>query len=185
MESYKKGLEEQKDRLEGVVQDRDADLNVALGAVKQYQEEHDVPALMSPEVNNQMKADLEKQLVAAQAELETVAGDLQRLTEEPQSIPKTTPAAVAPTTPEQAEILVKLQAAEAKLKAYSDPVSGYTPQHPVRKAAQSDYDSLIAQLEKTGYDTKGGVVQEQTNPDWVTKQQEFQKDQTRQRELSA
>jgi uncharacterized protein involved in exopolysaccharide biosynthesis len=185
IEAYKKGLEEEKDRMEGVVQDRDADLNFALGAVKKYQEEHGVPALMSPEVNNKQKADFEALLVAAQAEMETVAGDLQRMTQDLQTLQKTMPAPIAPSTPEQAEILVKLQAAEAKLKTYSDPVSGYTPIHPVRKQAQSEYDILVAQLKKTGYDTEGGVIQEQANPVWVEKETAYQARMGRQRELQA
>ena len=185
IETYKKGLEEEKDRMEGVVQDRDAELNFALGAVKKYQEEHGVPGLMSPEVNNAQKASFEALLVAAQAEMETVAGDLQRMTQELQTMQKTMPAAVAPATIEQAEILVKLQTAEAKLKSASDPVTGYTAIHPVRKQYQSEYDILVAQLKATGYDTEGGLMQEQANPAWVEKETAFQARQGRQRELAA
>jgi capsular polysaccharide biosynthesis protein len=185
IETYKKGLEEQKDRMEGVLQDREADYNAALGAVKQYNEEHGVPDLMSPEVNNQLKSDYESKLTTSKAELETIAGDLQRLTEELKPLPKTVPGAIAPATAEQAEILVKLTTAEANLKAASDPVTGYTPVHPLRKQRQAEYDQLIAQLEKTGYDTKGGTVADQANPAWVAKEQEYQAALTRQHELSA
>jgi capsular polysaccharide biosynthesis protein len=185
IETYKKTIEEQKDRMEGVLQDREADYNAALGAVKQYQEEHDVPGLMSPEVNNDLKSKFEAELVTSKAEMDKVAGDLQRLTEEEQTLTKTVPGAIAPATAEQAEILVKLATAEAKLKSASDPVTGYTPVHPARKQAQAEYDQLIAQLEKTGYDTKGGTVVDQTNPAWVAKEQERQAALTRQRELSA
>ena len=185
IESYKHGLEDEKDRMEGVVLDRDAELNMALAAVKQYQAENDVPSLMSPEVNNELKSKYEAELVTAQAEMETVAGDLQRLTQEVQTLQKTMPAPKAPETQEQADILVKLQTAEAKLKTASDPVTGYTEIHPVRKQAKSEYDILVKQLQDTGYDTEGGVIQEQANPAWVAKETEIQALAGRQRELAA
>jgi uncharacterized protein involved in exopolysaccharide biosynthesis len=185
IEAYKKGLEEEKDRMEGVVQDRDAELNSALAAVKKYQEEHDVPSLMTPEVNNQLKAEYESKLAGTNAGLESLAGELQRLTEELQALPKTKPAPLAPTTQEQAEILVKLQAAEAKLKSVAHEVTGYTPVHPVRKQAQAEYDLLLAQLKETGYDISSGVIQEQVSIDWINKEMELQAKLRQQRELSA
>jgi capsular polysaccharide biosynthesis protein len=185
LESYKKRLEEQRDRMEGVVRERETEYSNALAAEKAYQLEQSVPSLGSEEVNNQLKADYEQKLSATSAELESVVGELQRLQAELVAIPQTTPQARAPKTPEQAELLVKLQSAEAQLKAVCDPVTGYTPLHPRRKQLQSSYDVLLEQLKAAGYDPEGGIIQDATNPDWLVKQNEISAKHTRELELRA
>jgi capsular polysaccharide biosynthesis protein len=183
LESYKKRLEEQRDRMEGVVRERETDYSNALAAEKAYQLEQNVPALGSEEVNNQQKADFEGDLAKYSAELETVVGELQRMQGELAAIPQQVPQVRAPETDQQAQLLVKLQAAEAQLKAVCDPVTGYTPLHPLRKQRQSSYDSLLAQLKEAGYDPEGGIVQDATNPLWLAKQTEITAKHTRELEL--
>ena len=183
LESYKKRLEETKDRMEGVVREREADYSNALAAEKAYQLEQNVPALGSDEVNNQLKADYERELAGYSAELETVVGDLQRMQAELAAIPPETPQPRAPETQEQAELLVKLQTAEAQLKGVSDPVTGYTPLHPTRKKYQSTYDNLLVQLKAAGYDPASGLIQNAANPLWVVKAQEVALKNQREKEL--
>ncbi|HEX5010482.1 MAG TPA: Wzz/FepE/Etk N-terminal domain-containing protein [Planctomycetota bacterium] len=183
LESYKKRLEEQRDRMEGVVRERETDYSNALAAEKAYQLEQNVPALGSEEVNNEQRATYELDLAKNSAELETVVGELQRLQGELAAIPQQVPQVRAPETDQQAELLVKLQAAEAQLKAVCDPVTGYTPLHPLRKQRQSSYDSLLAQLKEAGYDPEGGIVKDATNPLWLAKQNEITAKHTREMEL--
>jgi len=185
LEAYKRRLEEQKDRMEGVLADREADYHAALSAVTTYENEHNVPALLSPEVNNQLKADYEVKLAAANAELVAVAGDVQRLEAVRQAIPRETPQPRAPQTPEQADLLVKLQSVSVQLASVSDPVKGLTPVHPKRRLLQSEYDTLLGQLKAAGYDPEDGIMVNQTNPDWLAVENERQAKQLRSQELTA
>lgn len=185
LESYKQRLEEQKDRMEGVVREREAAYQAALAAVRTYEQEQDVPGLLSPEVNNELRAQHELALAATQAQLESVAGELQRLEAELQALPPKTLQPVAPENQQQAELLVKLQAAEAQLALAADPVRGYKPNHPKRRQAQAEYDSLLQQLAEAGYDIEQGLSAEAPNPAWVAKMAERQAVQTREAELRA
>ncbi len=185
LEGYKKRLEEKRDRMEGVLAEREDDYHAALAAVTTYENEHKVPSLLSTEVNNQLRADYEVELTRVTAELETVAGDLQRLEAQLQAIPRDTPQPRAPQTQEQADLLVKLQAVEPQLRAVSDPVKGFTPEHPRRKLLQSEYDTLLALLKAAGYDPEGGIMVNQTNPAWLAVENERQAKQMRQLELRA
>ncbi len=185
LESYKKRLEEQKDRMEGTWRERQADHTAALAAVKQYEREHDVPGLLSTDVNNELRAQYEIKLAEAKTQLVTVAGELQRIESEQQAVDKETLQPVTPSTKQQAELLVKLQGLEPQLKAASDPVTGYTPLHPKRKQVQAEYDSLLAQLKEAGYDPEQGLLAQQVNPLWVSMEAQRQVALTRERELTA
>ncbi|MBM3984516.1 MAG: hypothetical protein FJ296_02305 [Planctomycetes bacterium] len=185
LESYKKRLEEQKDRMEGTWRERQADHTAALAAVKQYEREHGVPGLLSTDVNNQLRAQYEIELAKAKAELESVVGVVQHIEAEQQVLDKETLQPITPSTKQQAELLVKLQALEPQFKAATDPVTGYKPLHPKVKQLQSEYDSLLAQLKEAGYDPQGGLMELQVNPLWVAKEGERQVALTRERELTA
>ena len=185
LEGYKKRLEERRDREEGVLAEREDDYHAALAAVTTYENEHNVPSLMSDEVNNQLRANYEMELAKASAELETVAGDLQRLEAQLQAIPHDTPQPRAPQTAEQADLLVKLQTSQAQLLQVSDPVKGLTPQHPKRKQMQSEYDTLLAALKAAGYDPDLGILVNQTNPAWLAVETERQARHMRELELTA
>lgn len=185
MESYTKRLEEQKDRMEGVVRERESAYQAALAAVRTYEQEQDVPGLLSPEVNNELRAQHELELAKVRAQLEAVAGELQRIEAELQAIPPKTKQPVAPQTEQQAELLVKLQSVEAQLATLSDPVRGYKPLHPKRRQAQAEYDTLLKQLADAGYDPSQGLTAEAANPAWVVKMAEYQVAQTKESELRA
>ena len=164
IEGYERGIEQQKERMEGVVQQRQADYEAALSAVKTYQQEQRVPDLLSAEVNNQVLGELIVAQSASEAELESLSSQILEVQRKLETIPRVVEQSRPPDSPDQADLLVRLDAAEASLEKMSHL---YTPQHPKRKQAQTEHDRLLSELSATGYDLEGGRIVQQDNPDWV------------------
>ncbi len=182
LEGYKKSLEDAADRMESVLNERRAAYEAALGAKRTYERENHVPALNTPDVNNEIKGAMVLERQKAEAELESVQSEIAVLNGQLKLIPKEAPAPVAPDNEEQAKAIAKLLEAEEALEAAKDPVNGYTALHWKRIRAQKDYDAAVAAVEKAGGVVGAERMQMQTNPDWYTAQGLLETAQAKERE---
>jgi len=182
LEGYKKKLEDGVDRMESVLNERKAAYEDALAAKRTYERENHVPALNTPDVNNEIKGAMVLKRQEAEAELEAVQSEIAVLNGQLKLIPKEALAPVAPDTEEQAAAIAKLLEAETALEAAKDPVSGYTPLHWKYVRAQKDYDAAVAAVEEAGGKVGEDRVKMQTNPDWFAAAELLEKAQAKERE---
>ena len=101
-DGYRKALETKKERAEKLLSERQQDYRDALEAVRTYEQDNDVPGLLSIEINNEMKADTLAKLAESQARLESTVTDIEILRQELKLLEPDYELTAVPSDPAQA-----------------------------------------------------------------------------------
>jgi capsular polysaccharide biosynthesis protein len=170
LESYKKSLEDTKERMELVLRDREQEFADALADLKNYNIENKVPSLLTMDTNNEQKAEQLSILSAATAELDVAVSEIERINAEMEEVDVEIEVPVPPASPEQAALLVKRNLAQVNLEKMVDL---YKPTHARRVKAQEDLDKAEALLAESGFDPDAPTMKMDTNPKYYTLAQEL------------
>lgn len=164
-DGYRKALENKKERAEKLLTERQQDYRDALDAVRTYEQENDVPSLLSHEINNEMKAETLIKLSEVRAQLQSVVSDIEILRQELKLMVPEYEATTLPSSPEQAMAWKDLQKARANLELVK---VKWMP------ASRKYQDTVKAvEMAAAALDTVGGEPTELTatsaNPEFLTK----------------
>jgi hypothetical protein len=170
LESYKKSLEDTKERMELVLRDRETEFTDSLADLKNYNIENKVPSLLTMETNNEQKAEQLSILAAATAELDVAVSEIERINAEMEGVDVEIEVPVPPASPEQAALLVKRNLAQLNLDKM---VEIYKPLHSRRIKAQEDFDKAEALLAESGFDPDAPTMMMDTNPKYYALGQEL------------
>jgi len=182
VQTYRKRLEDSKERAEAIYMERDIAFRDSLDALQKFERDFEVPSLMNAEVNNTMKAELMIKLADANAQhlgavrlREQLDGELAGIEKEIE----------LPLPPEDPEHVAATTIHEQRVGVLEQVMKDYTPAHPRYVKAQEDVDEAHAHL----HTTYGGPIEEQfattTNPDYFTKAELLASAQAQEREMKA
>ena len=173
LDNHRRQIEDHKERLEAVVAERQDTYQAALRARQKFEQEHDVPSLLTLEVNNTIKGELMVKIPEAKAQLDSAISRVERLEGELSSIEPEIELPVPPKSPEHAQALAALAQARAEFSAKQ---RDYTPRNPVYIKAESAVKEAEAKLEALGIDenTPLNLTKLQTNPAYFDKVQEWE-----------
>jgi len=146
-DGYRKTLENDKERAEKLLAERQQDYNDRLGDVHTYEQENDVPSLLTNEINNEMKAETQLKLSEARARLESTVTDIEILRTELNLIAPQYEDEVLPNNPEQALAWKNLEKAKA---AFRNIEGKYMPAHRKYEAAVDAIAAADAELAAAG-----------------------------------
>lgn len=170
LESYKKSVEDKKERMELVVRDRTEEFLDALQDLRLYSTENRIPSLLTTDVNNEQKAvemAAEKEATLA---LELAVSEIERINAEMKDVPVEVERPVPPASPEQAAALVARNLAQKELDQM---VELYKPAHQKHARAQLKLDEAEKDLGESGFDPDAPKTQMETNPVYYALGQEL------------
>jgi uncharacterized protein involved in exopolysaccharide biosynthesis len=163
LDGYRKGLEGEKERAEKLLLERQADYRDALEAVRTYEQDNDVPSLLSIEINNELKADTTSKLVEARASLESTVTEIEILRQKLKLLLPDLEMQVQPDTPEQLLAMQKLAKAQEKFAEVS---LKYMPANRKFRDAKTDLEvAEKALVEAGGLPTE--LTEVNTNPEYL------------------
>lgn len=163
LEGHRRALEGRKERAEKLLSERQQDFRDKLEALRTYQQEFNVPGLLSIELNNELKAEIQPKLLEAQARLASTVTEMELLRNELDVLMPALEGKLFASTPEQQAALVAVQAAEAKLAEVD---AKYQPSHRLHKAAAADVATAHQMLEDAG-GLPTDVLASSPNPNFI------------------
>jgi len=146
-DGYRRALETQKERAERLLVGRERDFEAALEAVRTYEQDNDVMSLLSTEINNEFKAEIQIKLTEARARLESTVTELEILRNELNLMAPEFERTVKPKNPAQAEAVKNFLKAEASL---ANVAKKYTRANPKYTAAMVALDEAAEALAEAG-----------------------------------
>ncbi|MED5331063.1 MAG: hypothetical protein VX916_07195 [Planctomycetota bacterium] len=169
LQTYRKRLEDQKERAEAIVLERDQTYRAGLESLQKFERDFDVASLMTADVNNDLRAQWMIDLNSAKAGHDAAVNNLQRLETELATMEREITRPVPPANPEQAAALAVLQQMQAALEQVQ---VAYASKHARYQKAAKDVETARANLEALG-----GEPEERfetiTNPKYYEKAQEY------------
>ncbi len=171
LDGHRKNVEDHKERLEGIVAEREANFQGALSARQKFQQENNVPQLMTPEVNNQLKAEMLSKLTEAKVELDASINVVERLEGELSALEPQIKMPPQPKSPEHAAAMLGYSAAE---QAFSLAKKDYTERNPTYQKFERAFLEAEAKLKALGPVTSINQVEMQTNPRYYDKAQAWE-----------
>jgi uncharacterized protein involved in exopolysaccharide biosynthesis len=170
LESYKKSLEDTKERMELVLRDRQQEFSDALQSLKNYNIENKISTLLTTTANNELKAEQLGVHSAALAELDAAVTEIERINAEMEDVAIEIEVPVPPADKEQAAALVERQTAQVYLEKM---VELYKPTYQKRMEGQRLFDAAELALAETGFDPDAPSTQMDTNPKYYALGQEL------------
>ncbi len=181
VQTFRKRLEDSKERAEAIYMERDIAYRDSLDALQKFERDFEVPSLMNAEVNNTMKAELMLGLADANAKRLGAVRLREQLDAELAGIQKEIE---LPLPPENPEHVAATTIHEQRVGVLEQVMKDYTPAHPRHVKALQDVQEAHAHLQ-----TFGGPLEEQfvttTNPDYFTKAEALASAQAQEREMKA
>lgn len=171
LDGHRNSVEDQKERLESIVAEREANYQGALSARQKFQQENSVPSLLTPEVNNQLKAEMLTKLTEAKVELDASINVVERLEGELAALEPQIPLPPQPKSPEHAAAMAAYSVAEA---AFKEAQEKYTDRNPTYQKFERAFQQAEAALNKLGPIASLNQAEMQTNPKYYAKAQEWE-----------
>ncbi len=169
LNGHRNKIEDQKEVLESIVIEREQAFGDALRALQAHERENEIPSLLSPEVNNELKGNYMQQLTLARADHAGSIARVERLESELLSIAREVEQPVPPASAEEVEVRARHKRA---VTAFIEAETHYTSTNPRHARAKQELDAALAALAEHG-DIELGLVTA-PNPLYIVKVSELE-----------